>query len=149
MVEFDTQDSDDPVCPHCGYTYKDASTIGLYNGDAQVVECDRCKEPYLATASVLTTYCTRPWTRVDEAKASLNRSQSLERSARIMAMQAALISGCDIDSYWKRLLHQNGTTCNLELELKLELELALELELELELVPKQLQQEAPSGSKDG
>jgi hypothetical protein len=57
----DTQYQDAPVCPHCGYTHKDAWEWDLGPGleGTSRFDCGECDKEFIVSREVNITYSTR------------------------------------------------------------------------------------------
>ena len=58
----ETQYSDDPICPYCGYKQRDAWEIKFGPGSEgeTEVDCGECGKTFICSRSVTVTYCTNP-----------------------------------------------------------------------------------------
>lgn len=57
---YDTEWTDEPVCPYCAGTYGDAWELDLWDDDEREVFCHECSKPYSLRAHVSVTYTTQP-----------------------------------------------------------------------------------------
>lgn len=58
MSDLDLFHNPDPVCPHCGASYRDAWELRLEDGGVAEVECGSCENEYTVTCSITVTYDT-------------------------------------------------------------------------------------------
>ena len=56
-MTYETEDTENPVCPYCGYVETDAWEIDFGHGDAEV-SCSSCGKDYLCSTTVVVTYTT-------------------------------------------------------------------------------------------
>ena len=55
MRRYDHTDTDEIVCPHCGYTESDSWE---YQDDEDVIECPECEKPFTYIREVAVSYST-------------------------------------------------------------------------------------------
>lgn len=60
-LDFDTEDTDEITCPHCGYEFSES---GEFRGDYGDTVCQECGKPFRWERCVYVTYNTEP---LDEA----------------------------------------------------------------------------------
>ena len=58
MVTIKHEDTDEIVCPYCGYTYSDSWEFGDEHEDLGLMLCKQCDKDFYATRHTSITYCT-------------------------------------------------------------------------------------------
>lgn len=91
VPEFDTEWTDDPTCPYCGYKIKCVSDYdgGFYSEDEFEFECPSCCKPVRSQAYISFSYTTSKIDREAEAKLDSERKEkeSLRTAQRLAECQ--------------------------------------------------------------
>ena len=65
---FDTDDTREIVCPHCGYKFSNSYEFGMdSDGEEQEIDCGRCEKPFIAMINISVTYSSRTIPPMQEA----------------------------------------------------------------------------------
>lgn len=59
-MSYETQYTDEPICPHCGKSVSDAWEINFgATGDEETeLECGHCEKPFTVSRRITVKYCT-------------------------------------------------------------------------------------------
>lgn len=55
---YDTEYTDEPVCPHCGCIISDAWDITFGNQECTIIDCDDCDKGIEVCRNISTSYNT-------------------------------------------------------------------------------------------